>query len=149
MKKIIFFFILALGFISCQKENVEPNPQPNANNGLSTYTQYIVRFDPSMATIDSVKFNNITDGTIEVVTANNTSIICSSNNYNVSRFPLANYPVVDDVCEVTIYHQPLFAFGVPISNTVGVDTTNTCDVGGWSGDQLNSGTTTIINFTVE
>lgn len=145
MKKIIFLFAILLGFASCNKEVIEPTPNPTAQSNGSTFDKYVVIADISM---DSVVFENTTAGTSEVVTAIVSTINCGSNK-PLSEFPLTTAVSSGDVCTVTIYHNN-FTFGnAPISEFVANSSTVLCDeLGGNSGNQTSSGNNTTLNFTV-
>lgn len=148
MKRIMFLLILALGFVSCEKENPQPSTPPSTAGVTGDLDQYVVRYSTSAITVDSVFFVNQTQATSEMVQPSNTPITCTNVNYMLARFPLSSSATVGDVCQVTIYHNDVIG-PVPISNTVGDANTDGCDVAGWSGDQSSSTAITTLTFTIE
>ena len=83
MKKIIFLLVLGLGFISCEKEAIEPNPTAptptpifsygNGNDGTQTSPKFIIQFhgDCRINEIDSIVFTNVTKNYRKISTALN------------------------------------------------------------------------------
>jgi hypothetical protein len=147
MKQLIFIFAILLGFTSCKKEVVEPTPTPPSTQNTS-YDKFVITHQTGLVT-DSIVFENSTAGTAETIPANISSINCGTDKV-LAEFPLSSSPSSGDEITVTIYHNSYTWGSVAISDFLANSTTVLCDeIGGNSGNQLSSGSTTILDFSVD
>ena len=149
MKNILFLLALIVSFASCKKENIEPTPEPTAQTSNESFDKYVV-VHQSGFDLDSAVIQNTTTGTSETVTANISSIDCGVSTDVLVEFPLSSTASSGDILTVTIYHNSFTWGGVSISDFLANSSTVLCDeLGGNSGNQLSSGTSTVLNFSVE
>jgi hypothetical protein len=147
MKQLSFLFaiIIAFAFTSCKKETVTPPPVPQPI--ATTYDGFKV---VSSEVMDSVVITNTTTGLTEHITANVSSLVCSSVTYNLSEFPLTNQLSSGDVVTVTLYHSAWTWGNLPFTDFTSNSTTDNCEAfGGNSGRQTSSGNSTTFTFTSE